>query len=476
VNPNLFFAALRARLGVFAVVLAATILAATVVSLLLPKSYKATASVLVDANRDEQQSLSNVLIPPRERIGYMQTQMDIITSQRVARKVVQDLKLAESPASQAAFEKEAGDTGSIENWLIENLLRRLKVETSQSSVIQVSFSSADPRFSALVTNAFAKAYINTILELRVEPMQQAAVWFDEQLKSLRVSLEHAQAKLTDYHRQQGIISADERLDVENARLGELSSQLVRTQDQTFDLETRERQARDFRKQGASPDKLPDVLSNTQVQKLNADLLHGEVKLQELATQYGANHPQYQRQLSENQSLREKLDAEMRKVVAGIGNAKRQSRQREVELQGAMAAQRARLLELKEHRNELTVLSRNVESAQRTYDAAMQRSVVSQVEGRASQSNVALLNPAVAPRTPSHPKVALNIALSVVVGTILGIGMAILMELLDRRVRSPSDLDHGRNVPLLVVLNARLPSGNLLLGRLSGTRRALPNLR
>src|SRR6267143_855112 len=474
-NLNLFLSALRARLGVFALVLAATVLAATVVSLLLPKSYKATASVLVDANRDEQ-SLSNVVIPWRERIGYMQTQMDIITSARVARKVVQDLKLAESPASRAAFEKEAGGTGSIESWLGESLLRRLKVETSQSSVIQVSFSSADPRFSALVTNAFAKAYISTMLELRVEPMQQAAVWFDEQLKSLRASLEDAQAKLTDYHRKQGIISADERLDVENARLGELSSQLVRTQDQTFDLDIRERQARDFRKQGASPDKLPDVLSNAHVQRLNADLLHGEVKLQELATQYGANHPQYQRQISENQSLREKLDTEMGKVVAGIENAKRQSRQREVELKGAIEAQRAHLLELKEQRNELTVLTRNVESAQRTYEAAMQRSVVSQVEGRASQTNVALLNLAVAPRTPFHPKVALNIALSVVVGTMLGIGMAILMELFDRRVRSPSDLDHGQNVPLLAVLNARLPAGNPLLGRLSGTRRALPNLR
>jgi chain length determinant protein EpsF len=473
VNLNLFLSALRARFGVFALVLAATVLAATVVSLLLPKSYKATASVLVDANRDEQ-SLTNVLIPPRERIGYMQTQMDIITSQRVARKVVQDLKLADSPASREAFEKEAGGTGTIENWLVESLLRRLKLETSQSSVIQVSFSSADPRFSALVTNAFAKAYIDTMLELRVEPVQQAAVWFDEQLKGLRANLEDAQAKVTDYHRQQGIISADERLDVENARLGELSSQLVRTQDQTFDLETRERQARDFRKRGASPDKLPDVLSNAPVQRLNADLLHGDVKLQELATQYGANHPQYQRQLSENQSLREKLDAEMGKVVAGIENAKRQSRQREAELQGAMAAQRARLLELKEHRNELTVLTRDAESAQRTYEAAMQRSVVSQVEGRASQSNVALLNPAVAPRGPSHPKITLNIALSVVVGTMLGIGIVILMEIFDRRVRSPDDLGNEWNVPLLGVLNAWQSAGTPLLGRPSGAGRALPS--
>ena len=474
-NLNLFFSALRARFGVFALVLLITVLAATVVSLLLPKSYRATASLLVDAYKEEQSlALSTVLMPQRERINYMQTQMDIIASKRVARRVVQDLKLAESPASRAAFEQDTEGEGSIEDWLADNLLRSLKVETSQSNVVQISFTAADPRFAALVTNAFAKAYIDTALELRVEPMKQAAVWFDEQLKSLRATLEDAQAKLTDYHRQQGIISADERLDVENALLGELSSQLAKVQDHTFDLATRERQARDLVKRGASPDRLPDVLSNANVQKLNADLLQGEVKLQQLATQYGANHPQYQRQRSENQGLREKLDAEMKKVVAGIENGKRQSRQREAELRSAMAAQRARLLELKEHRNELTVLTRNVESAQRTYDAAMQRAVVSQVEARASQSNVALLNPAVAPRRPSQPKVGLNIALSVLVGTMLGIGLVILMEMFDRRVRSPDDLGNEWNVPLIGVLNAWRSAAHPLLGRSGDATRALPS--
>jgi chain length determinant protein EpsF len=475
VNVHLFFSALRARCGLFALVLITTVLAATVVSLLLPKSYRATASLLVDAYKEEQSlTLSAVLAPQRERISYLQTQMDIITSKRVARKVVQDLKLAESPTSRAAFAEATGGEGSIEDWLAENLLRWLKVQTSQSNVIQVSFTAADPRFSALVTNAFAKAYIDTTLELRVEPMKQAAVWFDEQLKSLRATLEDAQAKLTDYHRQQGIISADERLDVENVLLGELSSQLAKVQDHTLDLATRERQARAFLKRGASPDRLPDVLSNAGIQRLNADLLQAEVKLRQLATQYGANHPQYQRQLSENQGLREKLDAEMKKVVAGIENANRQSGQRAAELRGAMATQRARLLELKEHRNDLTVLTRNVESAQRTYDAAMQRAVVSQVEARASQTNVALLNPAVAPRRPSHPNVALNIALSVLVGTMLGMGLVILMEMFDRRVRSPDDLGNELDVPLLAVLNARLPARKPLLGRLTGPRRAVPN--
>lgn len=473
-NLDLFLSVLRARIGVFAMVLAVTVLAAAVVSLVIPESYRATASLLVDAK--DEQSLSNVLRPlvlPQERMSYMQTQMDVFTSQKVARKVVRDLKLAESPIARAAFEKKAGGEGSIEEWLGANLLEDLKVETSQSSIINVTFSSPDPQFSARVANAFSNAYVDTILELRVEPTRQAAVWFDEQLKTLRASLEDAQARLTDYHRQQGIVSADERFDVENVRLGELSTQLGRAQDQTFDWKTREQRARDSLGDGGAPDRLPDVLSSPFIQKLNEQLVLGEAKLQELSTQYGANYPLYQRQLTENQALRERIGAEMKKIVAGMGNAKRQSRQREAELRGAMAAQRAQLLEDKVNRNELAVLTRNVETAQRTYDAALQRFVVSQVDSRASQTNVTVLNPAVAPRKPYSPKIALNIALAMVVGSMLGIGTIILGELLDRRVRLSRDLDHGPDAPLLVILNAGRPSALPLLGAPAAGGRALP---
>ena len=470
-----FLLALRARFGVFATVLAATILAATVVSLLLPKTYKATVSLLVDAK--DEQSLSNALRPlilPQERLSYLQTQMDIITSKKVARKVVQDLKLAENPSTRADFEDQTGGEGSIEDWLVESLLKKLKVETSQSNVIQASFSSTDPRRAAAVANAFARAYVNTMLELRVEPTREAAAWFDEQLKSLRANLEDAQAKLTDYHRQHGIVSDDERVDVDNTRLGALSEQVLRAQEQALLWNTRERQARDFLERSGSVDRLPDVLDNPFIQKLKTDLLQGEAKLQELATQYGTNYPQYQRQFSENRSLREKLEAEMRKIVAGIESSARQSRQREAELRKTLAGQRARVLGLKENRNELTVLKRNMESAERAYDTAMQRFVVSQVDSRASQTNVTVLNPAVVPLKPSRPIVVLNIAISVAVGMMLGIGIVILMEMFDRRVRSRNDLDNAWNVPLLGVLNAWRPAEKRRLGPPDIAGRALPS--
>src|SRR5690349_1951140 len=131
--------ALRARVGTFIMVLLATIAAAAAVSLWLPKSYKATASLLVGSAEEQSlggQQQSFNFSQPQERQSYLQTQMDILGSRKVARKVVDELKLADNAAAKEAFVKETGGEGSMDDWLAENVLKRLKVETTQSNVIQ----------------------------------------------------------------------------------------------------------------------------------------------------------------------------------------------------------------------------------------------------------------------------------------------------------------------------------------------------
>jgi protein tyrosine kinase modulator len=469
-----FLHALRARLGILVMIVAVTVTAAIVGSLLLPKTYEATASLLVDT-RDEQ-SLGNaqrMVLMPQERLSYLQTQKDILGSRKVALMVVRNLQLVQQPSPYLKPERAGGDAEAIEERLVETLLKRLKVETSQSNVIQATYSSADPAFSARVANAFVKAYVDTMLELRVEPAREAAAWFDEQLKGLRANLESAQSRLTSLHQQEKVVSTDERTDVDNARLAALSEEVVRAQSQTFQWRSRAQQAHSFIARSGSPDGLPEVLDNAFIQRLKGELLQGESRLRELATQYGPNHPLYQRQTTEISGLQRKLGAEMRKVVGGIDSSLRQSEQREAALVQAMAAQRTRMLGLKSNRNEFSVLRRDVESAERAYDTAMQRAVISKVDSRANLTNVSVLNAAIAPDRPSSPKVGLNIALSLAVGIMLGLGMVILLERADGRVRSLGDLEDAWKVPVLGELKPWRPAG-LLLGHSGAGHRALPS--
>jgi polysaccharide biosynthesis transport protein len=474
VNLQQFLRALRARFGVFMLVLGATMLAAAVASLMLAKTYKATVTLLMDARNEQSMSgAQRPLILPLERLAFLETQKDILTSKKVARKVVQDLKLAEEPAVRMILGDEPAGAAPIEDRAVDAVLKKLKVETSQSNVIRVSYASPDAAAAAQIANAFAGAYIDTLLQLHVEPAREATAWFEEQLKRLRASLEEAQARLTENYQQREIVAADERLDVENSRLQALSDETVRAQERSFQWDSREQQARNAVRRGASPDRLPDVLDNSFIQRLKGDLLLGEARLKQLATQYGQNHPHYQRQVSENQSLREKLDAEMAKVVASVGSSARQSRDREAALAQATEAQRKRMLGLKQGRNELTVLRRNVESAERAYDTALQRSVASQVDSRVNQTSVTVLSPAVVPARPASPRMDLNLALAAAVGVMLGIGIVLLLEMTDRRVRSQDDLENAWDVPLLGELKPWKPARRLL-GHSAKEPRALPN--
>jgi chain length determinant protein EpsF len=462
-NLNLFVATLRARLGVLSATVAVTVFVTLVLSLSWPKSYLATTSLVVDTRNE--QSLSdafNVLASARERAGYLQTQVDILTSHKVALRVVADLGLAATPAAQEEYVEQDDASGSIEDWLAAGLLEGVNVTTTQSSVIDVSFLGDDPDTAAAVANGFAKAYMDTVLELRVEPTRQAVAWFDEQLKTLRTDLESAQATVTEFQRQHGIVSADESLDVEYARFSDLSKQLLDAQQLSLMLRMREQQIGDALAAGTSLEELPEIQSDEQIGKLKMDIVAGESRLETLATQYGSNYPEYQRQLAENASRRRALQSAMQRFADTAASQRQQNERRESEIRAALEAQRSRLLELRKGRDELAVLAGNVGTAQRAYDTAMQRFVVSQVESRASQANVALLNPAIAPTDAHRPKVALNIALSLVVGLMLGIGLAVVRELADRHVRTLADLDYGPEIPQLGMLSAWERPPRLLL--------------
>src|SRR3954464_6390966 len=112
---NQYLLALKARRKAFITVLAATVFTAIVVALLIPKRYDAVATILIDA-RDEQ-TLAPARMSPRERAGYIFTQMELISSGKVAQKVVRDLKLAQQPGLREDWEKDTGGVGSIEEWL-----------------------------------------------------------------------------------------------------------------------------------------------------------------------------------------------------------------------------------------------------------------------------------------------------------------------------------------------------------------------
>ena len=454
-----FLSILRARWLVALLVFGLTVATTLVVSLLLPKQYKAVASVVVDFKPDP---VSAVMYGGMASPGFMATQVDIIQSERVAQRVVRNLKLNENPQVRQQWLEEANGEGSIETWLAGVFQRQMDVVPSrESSVISVSYKAADPRFAAGLANAFVQAYIDTSLELRVDPARQYSAFFDTRAKEAREALERAQTKISTYQKDNGIIATDERLDVENARLNELSSQLTALQAIAAESTSRQAQA-----QGVQGDKMQEVLNNPIVGQLKADINRGEARLKELNTRFGDSHPQVIETRANLTELRSRLDAETTKVTGGVSVSNTINRQREAEIRGSLEAQRAKVLRLKAVRDEGMVLQRDMENAQRTYDAVLQRFTQTSLEGQTTQSNVNMLTQATPPLEPASPRIVLNTLLAIFVGTLLAVGTALVLELRDRRIRGLDDAVAALGLPVIGVMPKPGAKGRAGLQQLS----------
>jgi chain length determinant protein EpsF len=443
VNPLQILLILRAHYKVALGVALATILITLAVTLLLPKKYTATTSVLVDIKSPDP--VAALLMP-----ASLSTQLDIINSQRVALKVIRTLGLAQSPVVREQWMEATGGKGTLEAWLADLLLKGLAVTPARdSNIVGISFTGTEPAFVAAVVNGFAQAYIDVTIELKVEPARQYARWFGEQGKTMRENLEKAQAKLSAFQQEKGIVAREEQLDAETTKLNNLTAELTRVQSEIkFSRSKQEASAGDL---------LPEVTANTVVAGLRTEINKQEAKLQETGLNLGNNHPQYLRMQSEVAALKQKLELETRRVTSGFSASRSVSTDSESALRAAVESQKKKLLDLRNLRDELAVLQRDVDAAKNAYDTVTRRYTENELVSQSTQANVTVLTPALVPLEPSFPKpLGKTMAIAVALSIFFGAGSAFLREALNRRIRSSADLAEALALPVLgVIARARV---------------------
>jgi chain length determinant protein EpsF len=432
-----FFLVLRARWKLAAGVFTAIVLATIVISLLMTKMYTASATVVADTKPDP---LTAAVYASQTSTAYIATQVDIISSERVAERAVKILKLDQSPEWIADWKDATDGKGDIVVWIGAMLGKALTVTpTRDSSVIEISVTWSNPKTAAQFANAFAQAYMDVNVELKVDPAKQYAAYFDERSQALRTDLEAKQKRLADFQAQSGILTSDGRLDIENARLAELSSQLVAIQALRQDSQSRQRVI--------DPESMPEVLQSPLIQGLKGELAKAEAKLQDVASNVGKNHPDYQAAAVDIANLRSRIAQESAKIAASLGNTTQINLRRENDIREALEAQKKRMLELTHQQDKFAVLQNDVVTAQRNLDAVTQRLAQSSLESQTQQTTISLLTTAVEPMKKSSPRFLLNLAVGMFLGGVLGVAAAVSRELSDRRIRDYAELSGLLGIPV-----------------------------
>jgi uncharacterized protein involved in exopolysaccharide biosynthesis len=152
--------------------------------------------------------------------------------------------------------------------------------------------------------------------------------------------------------------------------------------------------------------------------------------------------------SELASLKQQLDKETSHIGRSYATTENVSRDKAANIRSLIAAQKLKLFELKHERDEANVLLSDVSAAQKAYDAVAQRFTQTNLEGQSNQTNVSILSPAYPSLKPSSPRLFLYTLIALVIGTLLGMGIALLAEMMDRRVRVADDIELALGIPVL----------------------------
>jgi polysaccharide biosynthesis transport protein len=421
----------------------------------IPKSYTSSATVVVDAKTDPVAGVAQIMTP-----NFLTTQIDIIKSTRVGNRVIKQLKLDQNEALRSQYVASKIQS-TFDEWLSGLLQKALTAEVGRgSNVIKISYTSTDASFSALMANAFVKSYLATVLEMRVEPAKQYAEFFDERSKGLREAVEKAQTRLSAYQKDKGIIGSDERSDIENSKLNELSQQLLQAQAASIEASSKQTQAQ------LASDRSQEVLNNGLINGFKVELAKQETRLQELSAKYGDAHPQVMETRVTIADIRSKIETETRRVTGASAVITSISRQREGEIRSAVDTQRSKVLKLKEVRDELTVLQRDLENSQKVYDNVQQRLNQSTLESQNQQSNISVLSKAEVSNESSN-QIFIKNAIKALAGAFgFGLFIALLVEFFDKRVRVQDDISEAIDLPIIGVMPKPDKSG--MFGRTKPT--------
>lgn len=441
---------LRSRWALVAMVTAGVTLLALCVSLASTKQYVATASVLVDLRAPElgDGRRSSLQLSAQ---SIMQTQVELIRSERVARHVVRSTGMLNQPGLVKDWVAATDGKGDLVAYLAPGLLRNLDVvPVKEASIIGIQFTDRDPVAAATLANAFAQAYIDVNLELKVDPARRAAGWYEEQRALFAGQLGLAQKKLSDYQQQKGLLSVGEgQIDVENAKLASLTTQLA-------DLQGQRAEAQSRRQQALRIDTSAEVQNNPLIASLKAEISRTEGTVKQLGEQLGGAHPTLKAAQEQLAMLKTQLNQERASVARTVGGSSEIVERRLVAVSAELERQKQKVLALKAGNDEVVVLRRDVERAQKALDSIDVQQSQASLESRLQQNNVSIVTTAVPPLSAAKPRVLLNTLVGLLFGAMLAVGVVLIMETRRPVIRDAQDVDVLLGLPVLATVSRLEP--------------------
>ncbi len=427
---------------ILAIGLSVTLVTAVVVKF-MPKSYTATATLIV--NYDNKDPLAGQQFPVDLLANYVATQTELMLSPVILLPVVDRLNLTTDKEFSAGVS--TNDPVGRRDAVEKNLAASLEVEPGRGGqLLYISASAKDPVQAANVANAVTDSYLEQERRQVNDPAGERAQRYSEQLAELRAKVTAAQDKVTAFRQQNGITDlAATNADTEVEALDNLEQRLLEAQNQRRALESKE---------AGQQSTSNEVLTSLPVQNLKTQLSTEEAQLAQLRATLGPQHPKVMELQSQIAATHRELDAELQTLSQNTSTELTRARELESKYVAAVADQRAKVLRLRQQQDEGGKLMLELDSAQSVYKRALDGYDQIMFASVGNYTNVSVISQATAPVKSTKPNKVKLLAFGILAGFALGLALPLAYELLfNRRLRCRDDIEREFGIPVLAQFGA-----------------------
>lgn len=445
--------------------IAALIVVSLAVSLvrygLTPKAYR--ASTMIQIERGGLTALTSGNNPWLENywnLEYYPTQYRLLQSRGLAERVVKNLRLAEDPSFNpgAASAKRAGLTAEDDRAMLGALaggvMGGLEVNPIKNTqLVELAYTSTSPELAARIANGVADAYIDWGIETRSETAGKASSFLGSQIETIKQEIADKEAQLQAYGKRTDIVNLDPGSNVLLQRLSALNTDYVAAVSERINAEARLNQLLT-----APKDSLADSLGGGLVGTLRAEQIAME---REYATKLNTYKPEWPAMVELKAKIekgRQNLAAVTEETIAKERDKARSDLQAAQHREQGLSAQlnqiKSENMQLNSAAVEYNNLKMEVSTRRSLLDDMMKKQsetgVASRLEGT-RESNVRIVDRALVPGAPFQPSLRKSVTYGVLFGFVLGVAAVLVIEYLDRTIKTPEELQRLMGLPTLAVI-------------------------
>lgn len=415
-----FLRMLFARRMIVLATLLSCVITATLTAFILPPRYEAQARLMLDVLKPDPvtgQVMSNNFMR-----AYTITQIEMIKGTAVAGRVVDQLGWAQDPNMLARYEKENTDPGAdARTWLARQVSDNIRADVMDgSNILQITYDGPSAEAAKQMTDLIKTSYKDEALEAKRKSAGEDAEWFRIQAAKAKKALEIAEAERTAFAKANNIVLQPGNVDLESQKLASLSQQSV------------------------AAVATPIISGGGGISPAQAQLETINQQLAQAAATLGPNHPTYQA-LERQKKVYESMAAKSGAASVSGGGA--------AAIDSAYERQRARVAGDRDKVDQLQRMENDVALKRDQYLKSAQRFADLRLEADTTNAQITDMGPTTGSTKPSFPNRPLIIGTAIATGLGLGILLALLVELLNRRVRSEDDLSGAAGAPVFATVGA-----------------------